>query len=57
LLVLQEKKEEDSTTKQSAEVQLKAPPLLVDVIDLNKQFKIWTFVLKKDCPVSYNFCW
>ena len=39
-LVLQEKKEEDSTTKHvTEEVHDKAPPLLPDIIDLKKQFK------------------
>jgi DNA-binding protein H-NS len=45
---VQEKKEEDSTSKYVSEVQRKAPPSLVDVVDLNKQFKTWTFVLEKD---------
>jgi hypothetical protein len=45
LLVLQEKKEEDSTSKHVTEVlHDNAPPLLDDVMDLNKQFKTWTFV-------------
>jgi hypothetical protein len=43
LFVLHEKKEEDSTNKHFTEaLQYKAPPLSVDVIDLNKQFKTWT---------------
>jgi hypothetical protein len=39
VLVLQEKKEVDSTSKYVTEVQHNAPPLLPDVMDLNKQFK------------------
>jgi hypothetical protein len=38
-LVLHEKKEEDSTKKYDAEVQERAPPLPVEVIWMNKQFK------------------
>ena len=39
-LVLQEKKEVDSISKYVTEPELyKAPPLLVDVMDLNKHFK------------------
>jgi hypothetical protein len=40
LLVLQEKKEVDSISKFVAVVQYKAPPSLVDVNTLNKQFKM-----------------
>jgi hypothetical protein len=39
-LVLQEKKEVDSTRKYVTDVKYKAPPLpLVDEMDLNKQFE------------------
>ena len=38
-LVLQEKKEVDSTSKYVIEVHDHAPPLLVDVMELNKLFK------------------
>jgi hypothetical protein len=38
-LVLQEKKEEDSTRKDVADVQYNAPPSLPDVNVLNKQFE------------------
>ena len=39
LFVLHEKKEEDSTKKYEAEVQERAPPSVVEVIWMNKQFK------------------
>jgi hypothetical protein len=39
LLVLQEKKEVDSTSKYVADVQKKAPPLVVEVHLLNKHDK------------------
>jgi hypothetical protein len=38
MLVLQEKKVDNSIRKYSADVQHNAPPLPDDVIDLNKQF-------------------
>jgi DNA-binding protein H-NS len=42
-IVLQEKKEDDSTSKYVTEdAQETAPPPLVDVMDSNKQFKTWT---------------
>jgi hypothetical protein len=39
LLVLQEKKEDDSTSKYVTEEPYKAPPSLDDEMDLNKQFE------------------
>jgi hypothetical protein len=39
LLVLQEKKEVDSTSKYVIDVQYNAPPELDDVMSLNKQFE------------------
>ena len=38
-LVLQEKKEVDSTRKYVEEVEDNAPPLLVELMDVNKQFE------------------
>jgi hypothetical protein len=53
-LVLHEKKEEDSISKRWTESeQNKAPPLLVDVHPLNKQFETKTFVLEVDWTVVY----
>jgi hypothetical protein len=54
LLVLQVKKEVDSTSKYVTEVQYNAPPSLDDdVMDLNKQFKTWILVPERGCLVPY----
>ena len=56
LIVLQEKKEEDSTSKHVTEVlQNNAPPEFDDVQDLNKQFETWTLVPERVCVVVYSF--
>jgi hypothetical protein len=56
LLVLQVKKEEDSTSKHVTEVlQNNAPPELDEVMDLNKQFETWTFAAEGVCLCSYKF--
>ena len=48
-VVLQVKKEEDSTNKSVTEVKHNVSPEPDDVIDLNKQFKTWTFVFEGFC--------
>jgi hypothetical protein len=54
LLVLHEKKEVDSISKYVTESELyKAPPSLVDVMELNKQFEIYKLVYERVCLELY----
>jgi hypothetical protein len=47
LLALQEKKEEDSISKDGTDIQYKAPPPLPELHPLNKQFALKCILLKR----------
>jgi hypothetical protein len=53
MLVVHEKKEVDSISKYVTEVQYKAPPSLVDVQPLNKQFRTYKYVSERVCLEVY----
>ena len=52
---MHEEKKVDSTSKHDTGLQYNAPPELDDVIDMNKQFKKWTFVTEGVCLFLYSF--